>query len=82
MYCPISLYLVIHKTITKIVANRLKTILHDLIRSTQTSFVSGRHITENIVIAQEIVHTMRRKKGKIGQMLIKIDLEKAYDHPS
>ncbi|KAH9751258.1 putative ribonuclease H protein [Citrus sinensis] len=48
----------------------------------QTSFVPGRHITENIIIAQEVIHTMRRKSGKIGQMLIKVDLEKAYDRLS
>lgn len=33
---------------------------------------------KNIVIAQEIVHTIHRKKGEIGQMLVKVDLEKAY----
>ncbi|KAH9751256.1 putative ribonuclease H protein [Citrus sinensis] len=54
-----------------IVANRLKGILPDLIGPMQTSFVPGRHITENIIIAQEVIHTMRRKSGKIGQMLIK-----------
>ena len=34
---------------------------------------------ENIVIAQEIVDSIRRKKGKIESMLINVDLEKAYD---
>lgn len=82
MYRPISLCPIIYKTITKIVANRLKAILSNLIGPTQTSFVPGRHITENIVVAQEIIHSMRRKKGKRGQMLIKVDLEKAYDRLS
>ena len=58
-------------------ANRLKGILPDLIGPMQTSFVPRRHITENIIIAQEIIHTMHQKSGKIGQMLIKVDLEKA-----
>ena len=51
LYRPISLCPVIYKTITKIVANRLKGILPDLIGPMQTSFVPGRHITENIIIA-------------------------------
>ena len=34
---------------------------------------------ENIVVAQEIVDSMRRKRGKTERMLIKMDLEKAYD---
>lgn len=34
---------------------------------------------DNMIITQEIIHTMSKKKGKIGFMAIKIDLEKAYD---
>lgn len=79
LYRPISLCPVIYKAITKIVANGLKGILHDLIGSMQTSFVPGRHIMENIIIAQEVINTMRWKSRKIGQILIKVDLEKAYD---
>ncbi|KAH9707854.1 hypothetical protein KPL70_012694 [Citrus sinensis] len=45
-------------------------------------FVPGRHITENIVIAKEVVHSMRKKTGSTGFMAIKVDLEKAYDHLS
>ena len=32
-----------------------------------------------MIIAQELVYTIERKKGKEGFMIIKIDLEKAYD---
>lgn len=79
MYKPISLCSMIYKTITKIASNRLKTILPNLIGLTQISFVLGQNITENIIIAQEIIHNMLQKKGKRGQILIKVDLEKAYD---
>ena len=79
MFRPISLCPVMYKTVTKILANRLKGILPELIGLTQISLVPGRQITENIVMAQEIIHTMRNKRGKIGQMAIKVDLEKAYD---
>ena len=48
----------------------------------QASFVAGRHIIDNIVIAQEVVHTMRSGKGRHGIMALKIDLEKAYDRVS
>lgn len=43
------------------------------------SFVAGRHITGNIIIAQEIIHSMRIKKGRNSWMAIKVDLEKDYD---
>lgn len=39
----------------------------------------GRWIAENTVIAQEIVHKIRKHKGKKGLMLMKMDKKKAYD---
>ncbi|KAH9786561.1 putative ribonuclease H protein [Citrus sinensis] len=38
----------------------------------QTSFVPGRHIIDNIVVAQEVVHSMRKKIRKKGLMTIKL----------
>ena len=34
---------------------------------------------DNIVIAEELIYCMDNKKGKMGFMAIKVDLEKAYD---
>lgn len=42
----------------------------------------GRHITDNIVIAQEAIHSMRKRTGKNGIMALKVDLEKVYDRVS
>jgi len=39
-----------------------------LITMHQSSFISGRHITDTIVVAQEIIHSMRSMKGKKGFM--------------
>ncbi|XP_043810685.1 uncharacterized protein LOC122723214 [Manihot esculenta] len=50
-----------------------------LVALTQVSFVAGRHITDNTIIAQEVIHSMNKLKGKSGWMAIKVDLEKAYD---
>ncbi|CAA7060939.1 unnamed protein product [Microthlaspi erraticum] len=41
--------------------------------------IPGRLSVDNIVVVQEAVHSMRRKKGKKGWMLLKLDLEKTYD---
>ncbi|CAI8594394.1 unnamed protein product [Vicia faba] len=51
----------------------------ELISPYQSRFVSGRSIHENIIITQEIIHSMRNKKGKKGYFAIKVDLSKAYD---
>lgn len=55
------------------IANRLKPLMVKLISPVQTSFVPGRKINENILIAQG----QRRKER--GIMAVKIDLQKAYD---
>ena len=34
---------------------------------------------DNIVIAQKLIYSMDNKKGKMGYVAIKVDLEKAYD---
>ena len=39
----------------------------------------GRRGLDNVVIAQELIHTLDKKKGKVGFMVIKVDLAKAYD---
>lgn len=45
----------------------------------QASFISKRHTSDNIIIVQELIHSMKRKTGKSGCVAIKVDLEKAYD---
>ncbi|XP_060962265.1 uncharacterized protein LOC115695280 [Cannabis sativa] len=79
---PISLCNVVYKVISKIIANRIKPLLPQLICPTQAAFVPGRAIQDNNVIAQEIIHSFNRKKGKEGLFAIKIDLMKAYDKMS
>ena len=82
LFRPTSLCTMVYKTITKLVANRLKTILLQLIGPAQTSFVPRRHIIENVIVAEEIIHSINNKGDKTGQMAIKVDLEKTYDHLS
>jgi len=79
---PIGLCNVIYKLIARCIINRLKPALPHLISPMQSSFVPGRQITDNVIITQEVLQTMRRKTGHTGWMAIKLDLEKAYDRLS
>jgi hypothetical protein len=76
---PISLCNFYYKIISKILVLRLRPILPKLIDPAQVAFVPDRWIAENVVLAQEVVHTfhnMKRKKGSVG---FKLDFKKAYD---
>lgn len=77
---PIGLCNTVYKVVTKTLVNKFKVVLPHLISENQSSFIPGRHITDNIIIAQEMIHIMRNLKGKRGFMVLKIDLKKAYDH--
>ncbi|KAI5338506.1 hypothetical protein L3X38_017777 [Prunus dulcis] len=76
---PISLCNVSYKIITKIIVSRLRPILSKCISKNQGAFAPGRSIFDNILIAHELFHDFKRKRGSRGAMATKLDLEKAYD---
>ena len=39
----------------------------------------GHRGLDNVIIAQKLVYTLDRKKGAVGYMAVKLDLEKAYN---
>ncbi|XP_030923186.1 uncharacterized protein LOC115950077 [Quercus lobata] len=78
-YRPISLCNTVYKMVTKIIVAQFRPLLPDLISPLQSAFVPGRQGMDNAIIVQELIHSMVRKKGRVGVMAIKLDLEKAYD---
>ncbi|XP_041004011.1 uncharacterized protein LOC121249367 [Juglans microcarpa x Juglans regia] len=79
-YRQISLCNVLDKIIPKTLANRLKLVLDKIISSTQSAFIPGRLISNNILVAYEALHSMKKKRhGRVGSIAIKVDMSKAYD---
>ncbi|KAL2931584.1 hypothetical protein RDABS01_036994 [Bienertia sinuspersici] len=63
---PISLLNTSQKIVSKILVNRLRPILINIISPNQNSFLRGRGTDTNYIIASEILHCMHKKRGKKG----------------
>ncbi|KAL2498245.1 Uncharacterized protein Adt_23795 [Abeliophyllum distichum] len=75
---PISLCTVFNKLVTKLLNSRLSNILPQIISAPQSGFIPGRLIGDNILLAQELLHTLDTKV-RWGNAILKLDMAKAYD---
>ncbi|XP_016748714.1 uncharacterized protein [Gossypium hirsutum] len=73
---------ILYKLVMKVIANRFKVVFPNYITPEQAGFISGRNISDNIIIPQEDIHSMCSRKTGKKLMAIKFDLEKAYDRIS
>ncbi|KAK4382096.1 putative mitochondrial protein [Sesamum angolense] len=77
-YRPIACCNVWYKAITKILVKRLQRVLPLLIDYSQNAFVPGRSISDNILLAQELL-TGYNQVRLPAQRMLKVDIQKAYD---
>ena len=74
---PITLLNTSYKIASACIAQRLKTVLPSIIHESQTGFLPGRNINQNIRLLYDVlVHT---DTHKIPGLLLLIDFEKAFD---
>nr|GEW04135.1 putative RNA-directed DNA polymerase, eukaryota, reverse transcriptase zinc-binding domain protein [Tanacetum cinerariifolium] len=62
-YRPISYCNILYKCISKIIVNRVKEGLGEIVSINQSAFVSGRRIFDNILLTQELMRNYHRRLG-------------------
>jgi len=77
-YRPIACCNTVYKIITKVLSNRVAAVLKDLVSSSQSAFVNGRRIGDNILLAQELFSRFHVEPYS-SKCAIKVDFRKAYD---
>lgn len=77
-FWPISCCNILYKVISKVLANRLKVLLPELIEPNQCAFVKGRLLLENVLLATELVKNYH-KDSIDPRSVLKLDISKAFD---
>lgn len=77
-YRPISCLNTVYKIITRILADKLKGVLPDIVLPNQTAFVKDRLLLENVLLASEVVNGYHKNSGS-AKITLKVDISKAFD---
>ncbi|XP_016207154.1 uncharacterized protein LOC107647598 [Arachis ipaensis] len=74
---PISMVGCVYKVISKVLVQRMRKVMPDLVGKTQSVFVQGRKIHNGALIACETVQWLKQRKKKSA--IIKLEFQKTYD---
>ncbi|KAJ3687279.1 hypothetical protein LUZ61_016443 [Rhynchospora tenuis] len=78
-YRPLSIGNVIYRLVMKVLANRLRPYIQKIVSMEQTAFISGRCITDSIMLVKEILHSFNSSRFSQQTFMLKADITKAFD---
>lgn len=51
-----------------------------MVSETRCAFIRGRQIFDGVLLANEVIHSMKKKEGMKGNLIFKLDFSKAYEY--
>ncbi|CAI5484927.1 unnamed protein product [Closterium sp. Yama58-4] len=79
-YRPITLLNFTYKVLARVVADRMKSVLHMVISPEQYGFIPGRRLSDAVALVADIIEGA--KNGKKDWYLLLVDFQKAFDSVS
>jgi hypothetical protein len=76
-FCPISIENYPMKLFSKVMVNRVKTLIPMIVDADQTGFIHGRSIAENFIYAADLLSVCY--KWNVPTAVLKLDFRKAFD---
>ncbi|XP_026428903.1 uncharacterized protein LOC113324832 [Papaver somniferum] len=76
---PIGLCNFVYKVISKTLTNRMNPLMEKVISPNQSAFIPKRQIADNVILAHELIDSIKNNRRKTGSVAIKLDMSKAYD---
>lgn len=78
LFCLVSLIGSLNKILARVLVERLKRVMENLIGDTQSAFVRGRCIFDGVVVLNEAIEDAK-KKTKKKRLFFKVEFAKAFD---
>lgn len=69
---------ILARTISKCMSYRRQMVMDKIISPTQSAFIRGRSIIDNVLIGQKVLHFMRTTPSHVTRWALKLDMSKAY----
>lgn len=76
---PLGLCTTHYKILAKILVNKIRPEIQNVMSLLQGVFVKGRQSSDLFILAQEILHSMNASSSKQGWLILKLDIKKAFD---
>ncbi|XP_016495240.2 uncharacterized protein LOC107814346 [Nicotiana tabacum] len=77
-YRPIACCTALYNVVAKILTRLIKRVIEVIIGKSQSAFIEGRSIIDNILFSHELFKGYNRK-GLLPRCMLKVDIRKAYD---